>query len=118
MSTISLTSIVLSSRQKKYNFLFSLFFSFFFFFMLSTVKSFEIFFRYNELIDFTPLAYKKLLVALYCRIKAIFFLDLVILIGYSASAFIVESSDPFVGPSPKVTFFFYSRLMKHCLHQK
>ena len=80
-------------------------------------KSFKIFCRHNRYCFssetfaasfwiFTVLACIKLLASLYCRLKQIFFQDLVISTEYLASAVITVSSNPFVDSLPRTKIFF------------
>lgn len=89
-------------------------------FMLSIVKSFEIFPKHKgdgfisrsfslNWWTFKPLKNKKMLDPLTYRLKQIFFLNLVILITYLSYLIIESSSNVYVAYSPRTTisFFYY-----------
>ena len=83
-----------------------------FFFKSLIVKPFEISWslisKFYALNWYTAVALtsKKLSLSLYCRLKTNIFPDCVKLIGYFASAVNVVSSNPCVGPSPRVKISF------------
>ena len=90
------------------------------FFMLSTVKPFQIFPTYNGYVFFlesfasnryifTPLTYKKQLLAFQFRLKQIFFLYLVVISTKClAFAVIAASSNPSVDHSSRRRLSFFS----------